>query len=176
MPLEIKYVCSNCRKQQAITISGTETENILCPSCGSTMLETRFMSGYLYVLTNPAMPDLVKIGITTRPVEDRVAELNSATGVPDKFVVEAYCESSDPATHERLVHQSLGGVRVSGKEFFRVDVKTAIAEVQKTTGTFAQGREGASGYCWRCTYCNAPLPGLDTFCGRCQRNSSKWSR
>ena len=39
------------------------------------------MEGSVYVLTNPAMPNMVKIGKTTRDVELRLADLYS-TGVP----------------------------------------------------------------------------------------------
>ena len=39
------------------------------------------MEGSVYVLTNPAMPNMVKIGETTRDVELRLADLYS-TGVP----------------------------------------------------------------------------------------------
>ena len=42
------------------------------------------MEGSVYVLTNPAMPNMVKIGKTTRDVELRLADLYS-TGVPLPF-------------------------------------------------------------------------------------------
>jgi len=134
MPLEIKCTCISCKKLQIITASTTDKEQISCPTCGATILETRNISGYLYILTNPSMPGLVKIGITTRSISDRVSELDSATGVPGKFTVEAYFESSDPAMHERSVHSSLAAVRIKGKEFFRVRLDDAINVVRKATG------------------------------------------
>ena len=45
------------------------------------------MEGSVYVLTNPAMPNMVKIGKTTRDVELRLADLYS-TGVPLLFECE----------------------------------------------------------------------------------------
>ena len=45
------------------------------------------MEGSVYVLTNPAMPNMVKIGKTTRDVELRLADLYS-TGVPLPFECE----------------------------------------------------------------------------------------
>ena len=45
------------------------------------------MEGTVYVLTNPAMPNMVKIGKTTRDVELRLADLYS-TGVPLPFECE----------------------------------------------------------------------------------------
>ena len=135
MPLEIKCTCVNCNKPQTVTIAATEKEQISCPACGAPMLETRSISGYLYILTNPSMPGLVKIGITTRSVANRVSELNSATGVPGKFKVEACFESSDPGTHESSVHCSLAPTRIKGKEFFRIGLEDAIRAVRKVTGS-----------------------------------------
>jgi hypothetical protein len=40
------------------------------------------MRGYIYVLTNPNMPGLVKIGYTQRLPRERANELSRATGVP----------------------------------------------------------------------------------------------
>jgi hypothetical protein len=68
--------------------------------------------GYLYILSNPAMAGLLKIGLTTRVVVDRVPELSAATGVPSVFTVEAYFESSDPQKHEKTVHRELQKHRV----------------------------------------------------------------
>ena len=45
------------------------------------------MEGYVYVLINPSMEGLVKIGMTTSTPEERVTELSSATGVPSKFIL-----------------------------------------------------------------------------------------
>ncbi len=44
-------------------------------------------SGYIYILINPSMVGLVKIGKTTRDHKDRVNELSSATGVPTPFIL-----------------------------------------------------------------------------------------
>ncbi len=38
--------------------------------------------GYIYIISNPSMPGLVKIGRTSRDPQTRLRELNSATGVP----------------------------------------------------------------------------------------------
>ena len=58
------------------------------------------MEGSVYVLTNPAMPNMVKIGKTTRDVELRLADLYS-TGVPLPFECEyaaAYSHSNGRGT------------------------------------------------------------------------------
>jgi predicted Zn-ribbon and HTH transcriptional regulator len=86
--------------------------------------------GYIYVLTNPAMPGLVKIGHTT-DVERRVKELSLATGVPRTFVVELFQLTADAAETEGLIHASLDSHRYSeNREFFEVSLSVAIAAVR----------------------------------------------
>lgn len=81
--------------------------------------------GYVYILKNPSMPGLLKIGKTTRSVQQRCHELWQ-TGVPTPFeVVAEYC-SPDCHELERTIHQSLAEYRVSEmREFFAVDEKRA---------------------------------------------------
>src|SRR5262249_27535580 len=43
--------------------------------------------GFVYALLNPSMPDLVKVGRTTRDPKGRADELSHATGVPTPFLV-----------------------------------------------------------------------------------------
>ena len=52
------------------------------------------MEGSVCVLTNPAMPNMVKIGKTTRNVELRLADLYS-TGVPLPFECEYAAKVKD---------------------------------------------------------------------------------
>jgi hypothetical protein len=93
----------------------------------------------LYILSNSSVPGLLKIGLTTRPVAERVSELNAATGVATAFTIEAYFESSDPQRHEIALHNSLAHSRVKGKEFFRVTVDQAIKAAHKVTGNSPLG-------------------------------------
>lgn len=86
--------------------------------------------GYVYLLSNSAMPDLLKIGKTTRNVEQRATELWQ-TGVPQPFVVEEKVFSPDCNELEQWVHQYLSGHRVNAaREFFEVDVAVAIKAVR----------------------------------------------
>ena len=48
------------------------------------------MLGYVYVMSNEAMPGKYKIGCTSRHPDERANELNT-TGIPKPFVVE-YCK------------------------------------------------------------------------------------
>jgi hypothetical protein len=43
--------------------------------------------GFLYIMINDAMPNLVKVGMTTRSPWERAAELSQPTGVPSPFQV-----------------------------------------------------------------------------------------
>ena len=89
---------------------------------------------FIYILSNVSMPGLLKIGYTTRTVQQRVQELNGATGVPTPFVIEAYFRSEAPEIHERRVHRALASHR-AGKEFFRINVEGAKAKVAEVCQT-----------------------------------------
>ncbi len=88
--------------------------------------------GYIYILSNPSMAGLLKIGRTTRAPRERLAELSGATGVPTPFVLafDAYVEDTCRAeafVHARLAHE---GHRVAAnREFFSVDLHRAIEVV-----------------------------------------------
>jgi|GEM_PF-6437445 len=83
-------------------------------------------AGYIYVLSNEAMPGLIKIGITNRSVKERVDELSAATGVPKPFDIEYYCLSGDIEEIERRIHEHFASSRVLGREFFSTTVERAI--------------------------------------------------
>lgn len=81
--------------------------------------------GYVYILSNAAMPGLVKIGRTTRSVEGRAMELYQ-TGVPMPFVVEHSVLSPDCIALERIMHDMMPDLRVgAGREFFRCSMEDA---------------------------------------------------
>jgi hypothetical protein len=89
-------------------------------------------AGYIYVLQNPSMGNLLKIGKTSRSGEHRIAELSAATGVPTPFILAYEVLVEDSSTAEAIIHQRLEGegYRVAGnREFFNVDLKTAIETV-----------------------------------------------
>ena len=91
--------------------------------------------GWVYVLTNTAMPGLVKIGMTGRNPQVRAAELTAATGVPAPFVIAWSRAVSDCVAVEASVHRLLADRRVSGnREFFRCDVGTARQVIEAAAG------------------------------------------
>ena len=82
------------------------------------------MSNIVYVLTNPAMPGIVKIGMTDRAdVRDRMGELFS-TGVPLPFdcVIARQIEGMAAVDIENALHTAFGPNRVNpSREFFELD-------------------------------------------------------
>ena len=97
------------------------------------MKEKRRPIGHLYVLSNPAMPGILKIGFTDRPqVEERVEELSRSTSVPLPFEVEYDQIVENPLQYERLLHARLDKYRVSSdKEFFRLDRLEALETINE---------------------------------------------
>ena len=89
----------------------------------------------VYVLTNEAMPNLVKIGKTTRSdVKTRMNELYSS-GVPFQFECAYAVEVADCSTVEKALHVAFNPNRVNPKrEFFSIDPEQAIA-ILKLLGT-----------------------------------------
>ena len=74
--------------------------------------------GVVYVLSNPAIPNMIKIGRTDRPIEQRMRELDD-TGVPLPFVCVAAWEFENAPTVEKALHRAFADRRVRpSREFF----------------------------------------------------------
>ena len=82
----------------------------------------------VYVLSNPAMPGLVKIGKTTQAdVKLRMNQLYT-TGVPVPFECVYAIEVSDCSKVESALHIAFGPSRINpSREFFQIDSEQAIA-------------------------------------------------
>jgi hypothetical protein len=92
---------------------------------GPLNLKGIFMAGFgfVYILFNPCMPGLLKIGCTNRSPNERARELSNPTGVPDDFRVLAYFELEDFQHWERKIHTDFDRLRFNpSREFFRVSV------------------------------------------------------
>lgn len=101
-----------------------ETLELIIPNQPETPL-----AGFVYILSNPSMTGLLKIGFTTGSPEGRAAELSAVTGVPKPFRVEwAHPVTGNPRAVEQRTHAQLSHLR-EGKEFFRVTVNEAKAIV-----------------------------------------------
>lgn len=87
---------------------------------------------FVYVLSNPSMPGIVKIGFTTTSPQQRIKEINSATGVIEKWNLEWSVECTEAHDLEKKTHEYLKEFRVSkNREGFYMHPTQAIAAVQK---------------------------------------------
>lgn len=86
--------------------------------------------GIVYLLTNPYMPGLVKIGMTAQSdIKKRMKELYT-TGVPAPFVCEYACEvdSKECTNIEQALHTAFEPQRVNkNREYFKIKVEQAKA-------------------------------------------------
>ncbi len=90
-----------------------------------------------YLLTNRAMPGLVKIGQTNKTVNQRIKALYS-TGVPTPFVCQYAVEvpSNNKENYEKLMHDALDTLRYNpDREFFEIPVDDAISLMKMIPGT-----------------------------------------
>lgn len=89
--------------------------------------------GYVYVLSNPAMPGIVKIGYSAHGGQGRADALyKNDTGVPMPFVLEFEVMSHDAPALEKEAHAHFAGRRINERrEFFKVDAWEATAEVMR---------------------------------------------
>ena len=94
-------------------------------------------SGYIYILVNSSMPGVLKIGYTERDVEARAQELSNGTGVLVPFVVAYYAKCFFAPNAEAEIHSVLDRYRIAeNREFFRVDIRQAIATVDEVCGRY----------------------------------------
>ena len=95
------------------------------------------MPNIVYVLTNPAMPGIVKIGMTERDdVQKRKNELYS-TGVPLPFecVIARQIEDTEAARVENALHTAFGPNRINpSREFFQIETEQVEALLQVMPG------------------------------------------
>src|SRR5204863_9381589 len=85
------------------------------------------MPNIIYVLTNEAMPGLVKIGFTEDSVVNRMRQLTAHAGVPLPFECYYAAEVDDTTRVERILHQLFSEARVNPKrEFFRLDPQKVV--------------------------------------------------
>lgn len=95
------------------------------------------MPNIVYVLTNPAMPGIVKIGMTDRDVQSRMKQLYD-TGVPLPFecVIARQLEDRRAEEIEGALHTAFRPYRVNpSREFFELDPEQARALLQVMPGT-----------------------------------------
>lgn len=103
-------------------------------------------AGFLYVLINASMPDVVKVGKTERDPESRARELSGVTGVPTPFVVVYQEFFDDCSAAEEYVHALLeaSGYRVAtNREFFSAPSRVAIQALIQAKAALGGKGDGA---------------------------------
>lgn len=102
-------------------------EGILDPTLSSQKPE------WVYVLVNKSIPGICKIGMTTTSVNQRVKEINQATGVITPWIPVFKYKCINSRVLEQAVHQYLEdrGYRVNPKrEGFEISSKQAISVIE----------------------------------------------
>ena len=89
------------------------------------------MAGIIYVLTNAAMPGLIKLGRTDAgSIEERMRTLDN-TSVPLPFECFYAAEVSDTHKVEKAIHEAFGDSRIRpSREFFRLSPDKPKAIIQ----------------------------------------------
>lgn len=98
------------------------------------------MAGYVYILSNPSMPGIYKIGITQHNPAERARDLSGHTGVPTPFKVEYTLYANAYEQIEQAAHRELSRYR-QGKEFFAHDLKNCVIAVKNIAAQWGQYQE-----------------------------------
>ena len=97
--------------------------------------------GYIYCITNPSMPGVVKIGMTRRTPEDRLADANRDTWNHTKFQLAFAKKVQDPEQKERAIHKILeqhGQRKSASREFFTISVELTKMYFDLIEGDFLE--------------------------------------
>ena len=87
---------------------------------------------YLYILSRKEQREILKIGMTTRNVQKRVNEINSATGVVFPFSARKVYKIKDARLVEKKVHTLLSSYRIrKDREFFNINFADACSIIEK---------------------------------------------
>ena len=97
------------------------------------------MAGFVYLLLNPSMPGLIKIGHTKDdPIKYRVKEISRATGVPEPFKVAFYAFVDDEELVEKKVFEELKDLRKKNREFFELSISEGIETIKSVATDFSE--------------------------------------
>lgn len=86
------------------------------------------MRGWVYIISNRAMPGLFKIGHTLKDPEIRASEMNSEAS-PHKYIVDYEAFVDNPKNIELNAHKLLRTFHES-KEWFRCDISQAVSAIR----------------------------------------------
>ena len=97
------------------------------------------MAGFIYILSNPAMPNRIKVGKSTKdPSTYRMKQLNT-TGVPEPFKLEYYAFVENEDYLETAVFRHFSEVRPhKGREFLSIDPSVAIDAIRRLSEPYSK--------------------------------------
>ena len=130
--IQLDIACTHCARQLSFLLAD-EAMPLQCARCQTVLGKATPILGYLYALRNDAMPGLLKVGFTTRPVQERLAELNSSTTTPTPFQVVFFFACTEPQKDEVLCHAALATYRLNeAREFFKISGSDALSILRQT--------------------------------------------
>ena len=87
---------------------------------------------WVYVLSNPTTPNLLKIGYTKNTPDERAKQISAATGVALPYKVEFAFKCFNGEQLEGEVHRFLSEFRVNNqREFFEVSLEEATKAIEE---------------------------------------------
>ena len=87
---------------------------------------------WVYVLSNPTLPNMLKIGYTRNHPEERAQQISSSTGVALPYKVEFAFHCFNGFDLEQQVHRKLKSYRVNNnREFFQISLEEAKKIIEK---------------------------------------------
>lgn len=87
--------------------------------------------GWVYILSTRESPNILKIGMTTRSVSQRVKEINSATAVLYPLSARAVYRVRNASAAESEIFQVLASYRIrQDREFFKIPFNQATKAIQ----------------------------------------------
>lgn len=114
MLIELSGVCQHCAAEvKVLVLNGEPLDD--CASCSQGPFSARRIKGLIYVIHNPNQTG-VKVGLTTKSMEQRLKSLSS-TGVPGDFIPIAIFPSDRPAADEKRVHEKLRKYNIAKEHF-----------------------------------------------------------
>lgn len=90
---------------------------------------TAITDGIIYLLSNPLMPGVFKIGFTAGNPDKRAREISTQYGLPMSFEVVQYWRTKDPYIVEQRIHSELA-MHAKAGEFFEVGLQRATDVIQ----------------------------------------------
>ena len=86
---------------------------------------------WVYILSNPALPNMLKIGYTKNDPETRAKQISAATGVALPYKVEWAFQCFNGEQLEQEVHRELESYRVNqNREFFDIPLVEAQEAIE----------------------------------------------